>query len=122
MAWGDVMEVSAVLELVEPMFGEMLTDAELRTVVFHLAPRIDSWNTMIAPRDWWALELQPDDLVETGSAHLRWSICGEKGGSSTLQLDNGPEYMVRALQGDLQDFIAESRFAWGELRGPRDLP
>ncbi|WIB36388.1 hypothetical protein DEJ15_04325 [Curtobacterium sp. MCJR17_043] len=39
-----------------------------------------------------------------------------------LWLDDGPEMMARLVQSALQEFIAESRFGWGQFRGPHDLP
>jgi hypothetical protein len=106
------MEVRAVLALLEPVFREMLRADELRSTRFHLAPIKDPWGHA----------LQPDDLVETNSAVVCWRIVGERGGSSGLRLDDGPEMTARSVQSDLQDFIAESRFGWGEFRGPRGLP
>lgn len=117
-----MMEVSVVLALVEPVFREMLTDAELQTVRVHVAPLEDAWDRPLDSAEWWAQTLKPDDLVETNSATVHWSICGEQGASGGLWLDDGPEQLVRHVQSALQDFIAESSFAWGELRGPRDLP
>jgi hypothetical protein len=108
----EVMEVRAVLALLEPVFREMLRADELRSTRFHLAPIDDPWGHA----------LQPDDLVETNSAVVWWRIAGERGASGGLRLDDGPEMTARSVQSDLQDFIAESRFGWGEFRGPRDLP
>jgi hypothetical protein len=112
MAEGDVMEVRAVLALLEPVFRAMLHPDELQSARFHLTPMDDPWGR----------PLQPDDLVETNSAVVWWRIVGERGTSGGLWLDDGPEMMTRSVQSDLQDFIAESRFAWGEWRGPHDLP
>ncbi|WIB26893.1 hypothetical protein [Curtobacterium sp. MCSS17_015] len=112
MAEGEVMEVRAVLALLEPVFREMLRADELRSTRFHLAPIDDPCGHA----------LQPDDLVETNSAVVWWRIVGERGASGGLRLDDGPEMTARCVQSDLQDFIAESRFGWGELRGPHGLP
>jgi hypothetical protein len=49
-------------------------------------------------------------------------VLGEEGGSGSLPLDDGVDVLVRFVQGDLQDFIAESHFGWGEFRLPRNLP
>ncbi len=60
--------------------------------------------------------LQDDDVVIDTSAMARWEILGEDGGSSSLWIEGGAEQLVADVQSDLQDFIAESGFAWGELR------
>ncbi|PYY33795.1 hypothetical protein DEJ16_03490 [Curtobacterium sp. MCJR17_055] len=112
MAEGAVMEVRAVLALLEPVFREMLHADELRSTRFHLTPADDPWGHA----------LQPDDLVETNNAVVWWRIAGERGVSGGLWLDDGPEMMARLVQSALQEFIAESRFGWGQFRGPHDLP
>lgn len=55
-------------------------------------------------------------------AHVTWRIMDEEGGSGGLHVDEGTDRLVRFVQSDLQDFVSESRFGWGQLRGPRDLP
>jgi hypothetical protein len=52
---------------------------------------------------------------------VRWQVLGERGWSRGLDVDEDPVTLVRGVQSDLQDFIAESDFGWGQLRGPRDL-
>lgn len=44
---------------------------------------------------------------------------GEDGGSGSLQLAGGTEEMVLSVRRDLQDFLAESMFAWDELGEPK---
>lgn len=106
------MLVSEVIALLLPMFRSMLCSDELSTLRLEIVP-ID---------DWQGAALEDDDLVEQNSAAVRWRIMKERGWSGGLRVDEGPVEVVRAVQSDLQDFIAESRFGWGQLRGPRDLP
>lgn len=106
------MEVSDVIALLQPMFDEMLLPGERASLRFHL----------VATGDWDDRALRPSDLVEHHSAMVRWRILGEHGGSGSIPVDDGPTSLVRQVQSDLQDFIAEKRFGWGQLRRPRDLP
>lgn len=106
------MQVSEVTALLLPMFREMLNSDELRTLRLEI----------VAVDDWQGAALEDDDLIEHNSAIARWRIMKERGWSGGLRVDAGPVDLVRSVQSDLQDFIAESRFGWGELRGPRDLP
>jgi hypothetical protein len=109
----EVMRVGEMLRLLEPALAEMLEPAELASSSFALT-RVDEWPG--------TTPLAPDDLVGTGEVWARWRVCGEDGGSSSISFDEDPSQLVRRMQSDLQDFIAESRFGWGQLRGPRDLP
>jgi hypothetical protein len=104
------MTVADVKKLLEPMFDAMLHDRERRTLRYRLERRRDGQ------------ELSDDDSVGVGLTWVRWEVLDEEGGSSTLRFDVDPEELVLAVQGDLQTFIAESSFAWGELRLPRVLP
>lgn len=53
--------------------------------------------------------------VADASMVLAWSIAGDDG-DSWLWLQEGEQEMLLKIADDLQDFIAESAFAWGELR------
>ncbi|MCP1503926.1 hypothetical protein J2Y89_002670 [Curtobacterium herbarum] len=108
----EVMRVSEVVALLMPMFREMLHDDELASLRLEVVPRDHPDEP----------PLEPDDLVESNCAAMRWWILGERGWSGSFDVREGPVAMVRAVQSDLQDFIAESGFGWGELRGPTDLP
>jgi hypothetical protein len=108
----EVMRVAEVVALLMPMFREMLHDDELAS----LRLEVVLWDRPNEP------PLGPDDLVECNRAAMRWWILGERGWSGGLDVCEGPVAMIRAVQSDLQDFIAESGFGWGELRGPTDLP
>ena len=103
---GDVLTVAEVLALVRPAFRGMLHDDEYRSLRLVVVPTEASGGPA----------LNEDDLVEHGSAVLRWRIMQERGWSGWLDVDGGPEALVRGVQSDLQDFIAESRFGWGEFR------
>lgn len=103
------MHVRDVKRLLEPMFESMLSPRELRSFTFRLERVADG------------VELPDDTNIKTNDAWVRWQTLGEEGGSGSLPLDDGADALVRFVQSDLQDFIAESHFGWGELRGPRNL-
>ncbi|KQO60002.1 hypothetical protein [Curtobacterium sp. Leaf261] len=109
----EVLRVGEILRVVEAVFAEMLHPDELASSSF-VVTRVDDWRRTTS--------LARDDLVESGEAWVRWRVCGEDGGSSSINVEEGRSQLVRRVQSDLQDFIAESRFGWGQLRGPRDLP
>ncbi len=106
------MAVSEVRALLTPMFRSMLSPGELATLRVQIVP-MGVENPVV---------LEDDDLVESNSAIVRWRIEGERGSSGGLWLEDGPDALVRHVQSDLQDFIAESGFGWGEFRGPLGLP
>ncbi|WP_394250296.1 hypothetical protein [Arthrobacter pityocampae] len=103
------MHARDVKRFLEPMFESMLTDRELQSFTFRLE--------RLSGR-----ELPAHAVIATNEALVRWRVLGEDGGSGSLPLDDGVDALVRFVQNDLQDFIAESHFGWGERRGPRDLP
>lgn len=101
----------------------LVTAAELRTAFRPVAEAMLGADELVAARFWiapiddWNDERGDDALAEDSDA-LVWDICGETGCSSTLGLEIAgalPE-VLDALANDLQDFIAESGFAWGALR------
>ncbi|PYY33696.1 hypothetical protein [Curtobacterium sp. MCBD17_030] len=103
-----LLSVTDLTRLLDPMFDSMLSPRERKA----LTVRVER----ITDRQ----ELFDSDIVESGSARLRWAVFGEDGSSGTLQLAGGTQEMVLSVQSDLQDFLAESSFAWGELREPKD--
>jgi hypothetical protein len=107
------MYVRDMKGLLEPIFQSMLSPGELRSFTFRLEWVADGINV---------IELPADTIIETNDAWVRWQVLGEEGGSGSLPLDDGVDVLVRFMQGDLQDFIAESHFGWGEFGGPRNLP
>ena len=107
------MRVRDLERLLEPVFESMLSDAELRSLTVRVVRVADGAD---------GRALHADAVIATNDAWVRWKVLGEDGGSGSLRLDDGVDALVRFVQGELQDFIAESRFGWGELRGPRDLP
>jgi hypothetical protein len=108
----EILEVSEVIALLRPMFQVMLTTPELATLTLEIVPIDDVTGSA----------LDGDDLVEQNGAVVRWRIMRERGWSGGLWVEDGLDALVRNVQSDLQDFIAESRFGWGQLRGPHDLP
>lgn len=109
----ELTYVRDVKRLLEPIFESMLRPTELRSLTFWLERIADGAN---------ARELSAETIIRTNDTWVRWQILGEEGGSGSLRLDDGADALVRCVQSELQDFIAESRFGWGELRDPRDLP
>ncbi len=95
-----------MLAVIRPAVLAMLHGHEAATLRLFL---IATGDTDLTP-------LQDDDVVIENSAMARWEILGEDGGSSSLWIEDGYDRLVADVQSDLQDFIAESSFAWGELR------
>jgi hypothetical protein len=104
------MYVRDLTRLLETVFESMLNDAELRSLTFRVVRVSDAADGRM---------LSSDASIVTHEAWVRWQVLGEDGGTGSLPLDDGPDTLVQFVQGDLQDFIAESRFGWGELRRPR---
>ncbi len=102
--------VSELRILLEPMFASMLTLRELRTLEFDIELFDASGDPL------------PPEAPVTIDARVTWRIMDEGGGSGGLPVDEGADRLVRFVQSDLQDFVSESGFGWGQLRGPRDLP
>ena len=95
-----------MLAVIRPAVLAMLHEHEAATLQLFL---VATGDTTWAP-------LQDDDVVIENSAMARWEVLGEDGGSSSLWIEGGADRLITDVQSDLQDFIAESRFAWGELR------
>jgi hypothetical protein len=112
----DSVTVADLKKLLEPMFDAMLHDHERAALSYHLEQRVgEQWLGDKEP-------LGDDDVVGSTMTWVRWEVLDEEGGSASLDLDGSPEELVEAVQSDLQDFIAETSFAWGELRQPRTQP
>jgi hypothetical protein len=105
----EPITVADVKKLLAPMFAAMLRDRERATLTYRLERSSDGQ------------ELADDDRADVEVTWVRWVVLDEEGGSSTLWFDDGPEELVRAVRSDLQDFIAESSFGWGDPRLPRTL-
>ncbi|MGN7222340.1 hypothetical protein ACTHQN_05720 [Curtobacterium flaccumfaciens] len=104
-----LLSVADLMRLLDPMFDSMLTPRERKTLTVRVEQIADGH------------ELFDSDIIESGSTWLRWAVFGEDGGSGSLQLAQGTREMVLSVQSDLQDFLAETTFASGELREPKDL-
>ncbi|MEC5200389.1 hypothetical protein RCH21_002635 [Arthrobacter sp. PL16] len=109
----ELKHVRDVKRLLEPIFESMLSPRELQSLTFSLERVADRAN---------GRELPADTVIKTNDTWVRGQILGEEGGSGSLRLDGGVDALVRSVQSELQDLIAESHFGWGELRNPRDLP
>jgi hypothetical protein len=109
----EMTQVWELKRLLQPMFESMLTSEELRSLAFRVVRVVDGIN---------GREFPDSDVIELGRVWVRWQIVGEDGGSGSLILENGLDSFVRSVQSDLQDFIAESGFGWGDLRGSLTPP
>ncbi|MEK6310677.1 MAG: hypothetical protein V4737_05885 [Curtobacterium sp.] len=107
-----VLTVGEVLAAFRPVAEHMLRPDEFRAARFWIAP-IHAWD-----------EDRDEDAFAEDQDALVWDLCGETGSSSTLGVEiwDDEEQLLGALASDLQDFIAESAFAWGELRPIPPIP
>ncbi|OIH93226.1 MULTISPECIES: hypothetical protein [unclassified Curtobacterium] len=100
-----VMTVGELLAAFRPVAEQMLRPDEFRSARFWVGPHGD-----------WELDQEQDDVVD-GSMSVVWTIVGETQGSRSLPDDvDDLAGLLHDLADDLQDFIAESSFGWGELR------
>jgi len=102
------MTAEDLLALVQPVFVQLLTDAELTSLGLEVVRLYEPDG---------AAFLRSDPIDGEGAV-VRWLILGEQGWSSELDPRASAGALKRALLGDLQDFIAESGFGWGQLRLP----
>jgi hypothetical protein len=104
----DAMTVGEIRALLAPVFAVMLEPAEFASL---------EWDVVA----WGTESVLPDAVIPEGiAARVEWRILGETGRTGSLRTED-PRTLVRFVQSDLQDFIAESAFGWGQLRGPADL-
>lgn len=108
-----LMYVRDMKLLLKPVFEAVLTETELQTLVWRIEKVADYPN---------GIEIPDGALIASNEAWIRWEVLSETGGSGSLPLDNGTSTLTRFVQSDLQDFIAESHFGWGEFREPLDQP
>lgn len=105
-----VMTVADVLDAFRPVAEQMLRRDECRRAEFWVwVDRSERLRRVVGP-----------EVVEEGMV-LGWSIAGDDG-DSWLWLGDGESEMLLKCADDLQDFIAESSFAWGELRPIPPIP
>ncbi|PPF16877.1 MULTISPECIES: hypothetical protein [unclassified Rathayibacter] len=91
-----------------PVFEAMLHEDERSSLRLHFV-RLAEWPD--------GSPLSPADRLEDGSVVAQWVVLGETGSSRELQSGVSVFVLALAVQSDLQDFIAESVFGWGQLRG-----
>ncbi|NQX06927.1 hypothetical protein HQQ82_19335 [Rathayibacter sp. VKM Ac-2856] len=91
-----------------PVFEEMLHEDERSSLRLHFV-RLAEWPD--------GSPLSPADRLEDGSVIAQWAVLDEMGSSRELQSGVSVSVLALAVQSDLQDFIAESFFGWGQLRG-----
>ena len=106
------MTAGDLLKLVRPVFVQLLSDAELTSLRLKVV-RLHEPD---------GVALGSSDPLEREGVVVRWSIFGEQGCSSELDPRADAAVLGRALLDDLQDFIAESGFGWGQLRLPPTTP
>ncbi|WP_144713942.1 hypothetical protein [Curtobacterium pusillum] len=99
-----VTTVAELLAAFRPVAAAMLTPREFRAAEFWV--HVDGRERL--------RRVPEDDVVHEGMV-LGWSIAGDDG-DSWLWLGEGERELLFKIADDLQDFIAESAFAWGELR------
>ncbi|MBT2503028.1 hypothetical protein [Curtobacterium sp. ISL-83] len=99
-----VLTVADVLAAFRPVAEAMLSTSEFRSADFWV--HADGHERL--------RRVVETDLVDEGML-LGWSIAGDDGDSWLWIREGERELLVKAAD-DLQDFIAESAFAWGELR------
>jgi len=106
-----VMTVGELLAAFRPVAAQMLRPDEFRSARFWVSPHGD-----------WELDHEEDEFID-GSMSVVWEIGGETQGTRSLveDVDDLPG-LLHDLADDLQDFIAESSFAWGELRAIPPIP
>ena len=102
------MTAEDLLALVRPVFVQVLSDAELTSLGLEVVRLYEPEGAA----------LLSSDPIDGEGALVRWSILGERGWSSELDPRASAVALKRALLGDLQDFIAESGFGWGQFRLP----
>lgn len=105
--------VKDVLRLLEPMFVSMLDAKELSSLEYEVVSADDAFT---------GSALDPLVPLSSHEVVVRWRVLGEQGWSGGLRTYESPAVMVRFVQSDLQDWISESEFGWGQLRGPMNLP
>ncbi|SMH42898.1 hypothetical protein SAMN06295885_2091 [Rathayibacter oskolensis] len=96
--------------VLDPVFEAMLDERELASLRLHVTRLF---------LDGTERPLRPDEQLEDGDVRVHWEVLSEKGASRALQSGADLSDFALAAQSDLQDFIAESSFGWGQLRGPR---
>ena len=102
------MTAEDLVALVRPVFVQLLSDAELTSLGLEAV-----W--LKEPDSAALLSSEP---IDGEGAAVRWSILGEQGWSGELDPRAGIAALERAVLDDVQDFIAESGFGWGQLRLP----
>ncbi|AOX66725.1 hypothetical protein BJK06_14230 [Curtobacterium sp. BH-2-1-1] len=99
-----VMTVGELLAAFRPVAEQMLRPEEFRGAEFWV---YSDWSERLR-------RVVDTEVADEGMA-LAWSIAGDDGDSWLWLRDGEPEMLLK-IADDLQDFIAESAFAWGELR------
>ncbi|ROQ05567.1 hypothetical protein EDF54_2187 [Rathayibacter sp. PhB93] len=99
-------------EALSPVFEEMLSEHEFASLrLFFTRLFIDGTER----------PLNGGERLDDGDVRVHWEILGEEGWARGLQQGVDLAEFALAVRSDLQDFIAESSFGWGQLRGPRPL-
>ncbi|PPH95230.1 hypothetical protein C5C56_17120 [Rathayibacter sp. AY1D1] len=91
-----------------PVFEAMLHGHERSSLRLHFV-RLAEWPD--------GSPLSPADRLEDDSVIAQWAVLDETGSSRELQSGVALSVLTRAVRSDFQDFIAESAFGWGQLRG-----
>lgn len=105
-----VITVADLLAAFRPVAEQMLRPEEFRGAEF--------WT--YTDRTERLRRVVETEVVDEGMV-IGWSVAGDEG-DSWLWLREGEQEMLVKIADDFQDFIAESSFAWGELRPIPPIP
>lgn len=100
-----------MLEVIAPVLREILTVEERAATTTRVVRRTPG-HRMLTLADWPVVP--PEDELDDETL-LVFRTFDEQGGS-WMQGRETATQMVERFRSELQDFVAESRFGWGQLR------
>lgn len=106
-----VRTVGEMLEVVAPALREILSAEELAATSTRVV-RQTAEHSMLTLEDWPALTA--DDQLDDETL-LAFQTFDDQGGSWMQGRETATE-MYKRFRSELQDFVAESSFGWGQLR------
>lgn len=105
-----VRTVGEMLQTVTPALQEVLSDEELAATSTRVI-RPTAGHTMLT-MDWPTLDA--DDVLDDDTL-LDYRTFDDRGGSWMQGIETATE-MYERFRSELQDFVAESKFGWGQWR------
>lgn len=106
-----VRTVSEMLHVTAPALREILTAEELAATKLRVVRRTDG-ASMLTLKDW--PKVNVNDVLDDGTL-LEFRTFDDWGGS-WMQGRETATAMYERFRGELQDYVAESKFGWGEWR------